>query len=214
MTTNTRRTFWGALLYMISPAVMLIPQLIAELAWTNPRYDPIYNWVSDSGVPIVTKVGDHIINSPLHALMNFGFVGVGVTSFVAFLILRPVWLRGIWGRILPDLYALGIILVGFFPGYDWQFQAFHGIGAMTVLIAGDVLLIRFGLVNLRAGHRTTAIIQFVLAAIGIISIPVMTVLSASSVGGLLERLAIYPVLLLNFVQGLQFLRTNRQEALA
>jgi hypothetical protein len=208
--TKTSRTRWGAWLLTLSPFVWFIPQLIAESAWTHPHYNPLLNWISDNGVPVVTKFGTHLINSPLHIVMNIGFVGHALFFFAAYWLLRPLWLKGRWAHIMPYLYTIGVLFVGFFPGYDWALRPLHPLGATTFLIVGDILAIRFGRMHLRANRRLLGYLEIILGIIGLVAIPVMFAFYTSGFEGLIERFSIYPVLLFDLVQGLHFLRESRK----
>lgn len=210
-TTNTSRTRLGAWLLTISPLIWFIPQLIAEAAWTKPHYNPILNWVSDNGVPVITKFGTHFINSPLHALMNFGFIGHALTFLVAYLLLRPVWLKGRWAQILPWLYAIGVTMVGTFPGYDWTFRPLHPLGATIFLIAGEILAVRFGWQHLRNNRRILGWVAIALGIVSFIAIPTMFGFYTSGFEGLIERFSIYPVLIFDLIQGIAFLHQPQTE---
>lgn len=195
----------GAWLLIIAPFIMFIPQLISEVAWNQPRYNPIFNWVSDNGVPVVTKFGTHVINSPLHALMNIGFVGNGILVLAAFILLRDKWLQGISNSILPILYSVGVVLVGTFPGYEWRLSFLHSIGATLFLIAGELLSINFGRYYLNKNNRGLGWALITLGIFSFMAFLVMFGFSSSGFEGLIERLSIYPVLITTLIEGIAFL---------
>lgn len=85
----TKRSKWGISLLIAAPLIYILGEFISSLAWGNPDYHYLTNWISDLGVPIVTKT----INSPWHNIMNTGFITYGILAFLAFYLLQKVFYR-------------------------------------------------------------------------------------------------------------------------
>lgn len=205
---NKQRTNLGAIIAIIAVLAFLIPQMIAASAWSDPAYDPILNWISDLGVPIVTKLGTHVIDSPLHMVMNFGFISHAVLAFVSFLLLVPVIPKGRAYKILPIIYSVGVILVGIFPGHEWKFAYLHGLGALMFLLSAHSLSIMYGRTHIKNNSRIIRYMEIILGIIGFVSIPIMFALSTSGYEGLLERMTIYPVFASTIIRSIFYLRNN------
>lgn len=190
---NKLRLKIGSVFIIIAVIVFFIALIIAQSAWSKPSYSPVSNWISDLGVPIDTYIGDNHVVSPLHAVMNFGFIAHALLVGFGYIILRPYLTQNRFIRILPIFYIIGVLFIGLFPGYDFQFSYLHGVGAIFLLISGHLLSILYGRYHIKLGYQRIGIIHIMLGIIGFIAIPVMFALVNSGWGGLIERIAIYPI---------------------
>lgn len=203
----------GAILLLISPFVMWIPQIITELAWKEPAYNPVFNWISDNGVPVITKLGTHQINSPFYLLMNIGFVSYAIVFFIGYMMLKEIWLEDKVGKILPLVFSVGVILIGLFPGYAWRLVVFHALGALMFLLSGNILLVMFGRKELINKYTKVGVILIALSVVSIIALVVMMIFSSSGFEGLMERISIYAVMVGISLQGLFFLKNVQHHSI-
>ncbi|MEJ6348945.1 DUF998 domain-containing protein [Holzapfeliella sp. He02] len=207
MSTQTKQRL-GSLLSILSVAIILLAQIITEFSWINPRYNPILNWVSDLGVPVVTTYGTHLINSPLYFVMNTGFILGGLIYFVGFLLRKSTVPRTKTYQVAPITYTIGLLLIGIFPGYDWALHMFHPLGALVFLLSGDLLAISFGRIQLKS-NQALGRTSIALGVISLIVIPVMFTFSTSGFEGLIERVAIYPVFIAIVIRHIHELRAKK-----
>src|SRR5690606_9949324 len=118
--------------------------------------------------------------------------------------------RTVLGLVLA--YGLGVVVVGLFPtGMPSTRSDIHGVGAALTIAGGSVLLLALA-VSLSARYRRLALLT---AVLGLISLG-GTLCGVLEIGGfgLVERIAVYSVLLWQVLVGVAVLtrraRTGRQ----
>lgn len=203
----TKRNKWRISLLIIAPLIYLLGEFISSLAWNNPDYHYLTNWISDLGVPIITKM----INSPWHNIMNTGFITYGILAFLAFYLLQKVFYKR--RRVVLSfafIQSLGIILVGLFPGYPWWGIVFHGLGALMAIVGGNLCLI-FASHAIKQAPSKKSFVRFsnFLGIIGIVSF--ILCLSLSTVftyDAVFERLSVYTIMLWDIIFAGYLLRTK------
>lgn len=199
-----RGTRFGSLALVLGAVVFFAAEFLSSRGWIGPQYSYISNFISELGIPVVLE---HI-NSPLHALMNTGFVAYGLLIVLGYALLKKALPTGRLATVAVILLiasGIGVILVGFFPGYQWRYSFVHTTGAMLVIYAGNVgdILISTGLVREKSSRF--AVCGIVLGIVGIVSSIVMAMNYTSVYAGLYERLAIYPTIIFNLALGLSLL---------
>ncbi|MCW6508125.1 DUF998 domain-containing protein [Lichenifustis flavocetrariae] len=141
-----RRNAAGAIV-LVACGQYLVAEGIAAAAWREPPYSYLNNYISDLGV---TACGGNGPCSPLHAVMNIGFLLSGVLAIAAALLLAPLWMRPGWGLALAALAALhgiGSIIVGLVhsePGAAHGTPHLHVLGAYAAILGGNLALIVAG----------------------------------------------------------------------
>src|SRR5688572_24616391 len=97
--------------------VYLTAEAVTARGWATPRYSYVDNYVSDLGAPICATWSGRPVCSPLHSVMNTGFVLDGV-----FFLLGAILAVGLAGRsgtrlfvVLAIAHALGLALVAGVP---------------------------------------------------------------------------------------------------
>lgn len=181
--------------------VYFLGELITAAAWNKAPYDWNNNYISDLGVPECLTL-DRVVCSPAHAVMNTAFIGVGVLTLIALVLLNR--LLSDWRRVIlvitAALFAIGIIIVGSFPGSTAEAiggeirMMMHSIGALLAIGVGNLMLLAAGLVFWRS-HRVYAIISLALAIIGLAAIAGTKINGFGLGAGGIERVAVYPVVL-------------------
>ncbi|MDO5628997.1 MAG: DUF998 domain-containing protein [Mobilicoccus sp.] len=204
-----RSTRWGALTWVL----LLLPILVeipVALAWDQPPYDPVHLTISDLGATTCTTIdypeGPVAVCSPLHGLMNAATVLGGVLLGVGGVLLRRLAPSG-WKRA-----AFPVLLV--VSGLSWLAAALvpvdvdlalHVILALPAFLTYPValLLVDRGpgpLLRVRRSARWVAVFCLVATLVTLLA-PL-----AGLPLGLIERLALYPVLLWSIVVGAAVLR--------
>jgi len=136
-----------------------VTEAITALAWKNPVYSYVHNFISDLGVsgPPVIFEGRHIY-SPWYWLMNTGFIIEGILAVTAAFLLRPL-LTSKASRItiisLALLHGAGMFMVAIVHGSPGTLHArigiVHVIGASLAIILGNVECIWAGVAAAKSG---------------------------------------------------------------
>ena len=183
--------------------IFFLAEFIAAAAWTNPPYSYTYHYISNLGVHGPSEGFGQFMYSPLAWVMNTGFFLFGITLFIGAAMLKGLQGRRRWAVLIPAfLLAVGGVLLGFFPGTgeapDSGAVDFHSLGALAAIVGGNVLVIILGRLHRYVGiTQKTGKAMIVLGVIGLISL--VGFLSVAGTGanliGLVERCAVYPVLI-------------------
>jgi hypothetical membrane protein len=197
-----RRRAAGALL-VAGAVIFFLAEFLAAAAWTDPPYSYTYHYISNLGVHGPVEALNQYMYSPLAWVMNTGFFLFGITVFVGVVMLRG--LRG-WRRwavfILATLVAVGGVLLAFFHGDGTVTDGavdYHSLGALASIVGGNVLVILLGRLHRLIGvARKPGRAMVVLGVFGLVSLVGFLALAGSGANvliGLVERCAVYPVLI-------------------
>jgi hypothetical membrane protein len=205
----------GAVLFILAGLVFLSTEAIAASAWSNPVYKYSQNYISDLGIPVVTEFDGQMINSPLHGVMNFGFIAYGILFIAAYILILSV-LSGkkkIIGIVLAMIYGFGVFLIAIFPGYNWEFQIFHARGAAMMIYGSNLLILITGLLVKREILKRWFVgLCAGLCVIGFAGF-FMLINGAFGYKGITERIAVYPIIAWCIIFGiLLFLRIRKKDA--
>jgi hypothetical membrane protein len=195
----------SAVLWILAAAIYLVAEAVSASAF--PGYSYATNYISDLGVPDVGQFQGRTIDSPLHLVMNAAFVlhGVLFAGAAAFAVRAGGWRRGArrWFLGAALVHAVGIILVGLFPGSqtnaDNGLISLHVLGAAMAIIAGNVAAIVAGRTALRESPRWLGSASVALGVIGLLGLVMLLVDSNSAAftllaDGVWERIAVYTIL--------------------
>lgn len=198
-----RSSIAAAVLWMLSALVHLTTEAVTAAAFAGYSYAT--NYISDLGIPDVGEYQGRAIDSPLHVVMNVGFVVQGGLYLAAACIVVRTCSTGL-GRLLVALaivYAIGISLVGTVHGTqasdDDGSAIFHVLGAGMAIISGNVVAIAVGVGVSREHPRSPcALASIALGAVGLIGLAMLQVDSATTrvdllADGVWERIAVYAV---------------------
>ena len=201
MHLTRRRTILTALLAIFGPLVFLVCEAISAQAWTAGVYDYGHNFISDLGTTVCgSTFGGREMCSPLHAVMNFGFVAMGLATATAAVLLgtRLVGRRRVALFVLGPTIALGMLLVAGFPGgveseADGTI-ALHALGAGLAIAAGNLTAIVVGSASIRLGFaRWHRMLVVTLGIVGLIAL-VLTVADPGLLdAAIFERTAVYAI---------------------
>jgi hypothetical membrane protein len=198
--TGQRRS--AATVLIASAVIFFLAESISSAAWTDHPYSYTYHYISDLGVrgPLVAL--DQYMYSALAWVMNTGFFFFGVATFTGVALLRGLSDRRGWGvRILATVVGAGGVVLAFFHGDGKADQNgtldYHSLGALAAIVGGNVLIILLGLMRRRIGvAQKPGRAMIGLGAFGLVSmVAFIAVAGANVLVGLVERCAVYPVLI-------------------
>lgn len=137
------------LLWVAAPLAYLAAEALSSSAF--PGYSYAANYISDLGVPDVGTFEGRHIDSPLHAVMNAGFVAQGLLFFIGLAMLAPM-LRRTWSAAIFLLFGAchtaGIVLVAVVSGSEANalngLGIWHGVGAVAAIAGGNLVAIVSG----------------------------------------------------------------------
>jgi hypothetical membrane protein len=195
--------------------VYVASETIAASAFPGHSYAA--NYISDLGVPEVVGYQGRAIDSPLHVVMNTGFVLQGVLYLLAAVIATRALRTGPRRAFLAlaAVHAVGITVVGLVPGsaasaasgIGWM----HVVGAGMAILAGDSASIVAGLGSRRAGaSRPVRVASVALGAVGLVSLALLQLLGGSDVDGIWERGSVYTVTAWELLAGIAVLVAARR----
>lgn len=212
------------MLLILNAAAYIAAEAIAAAAWQNPAYSYSFNYISDLGVPDVARFQGRMVDSPLHAVMNTGFIIHGIIFILAALLLRHTITRTGPHRtylVLAVLHGIGISLVGLFHGsqaaVDDGTAALHGLGALLAIGAGNTAAIITGIHLARSrgrpgagsrGCRSGRGVGRVLSVLGIVGVTAFAYLLATTgtdIDGIPERIAVYTIMTAEVIAGIALL---------
>lgn len=198
-----RSSIAAGVLWMLSALVHLTTEAVTAAAFAGYSYAT--NYISDLGIPDVGEYQGRAIDSPLHTVMNVGFVVQGALYLAAACIVVRTCSTGL-GRLLVALaivYAIGISLVGIVHGSqasdDDGSAIFHVLGAGMAIISGNVVAIAVGVGVSREHPRSPyALASIALGVVGLVGLAMLQVDSATTrvdllADGVWERIAVYAV---------------------
>ncbi|MFJ3957229.1 DUF998 domain-containing protein [Arthrobacter sp. NPDC090010] len=216
-TTTAHRA--AGVLFILAPCWYLFCEMVAALGF--PGYDYARNYISDLGVPAGGVLEGRAMDSRLAEVMNAGFIGEGllITLGVVLLIASGAGRSRRFGVLAALLlvHSVGIAVVGLVHGSPANvangLMAFHGLGAVAAIGAGNAAALVAGLgdalsshdaVRHRAVYRT---VSTVLGAAGFL-FAVLLVTHFQLPDGVWERGSVYTIIAWQLLTGVVLLRRN------
>lgn len=201
----------------LAPLVFLISEAISATAWSAGTYDYGHNFISDLGTTVCgSTFAGRIMCSPLHGVMNVGFVvmGVGVAVAVALLARRLPGARRALSTVFGCLVAVGMILVATVHGgvesVDNGTIAIHALGAAAAIALGNVLAIIMGTNARRLGFpRWYSRAAVALGTIGLVGLILLLSGSAVLDPAVFERISVYAIFVWLFLTSAAQLTSSR-----
>jgi hypothetical membrane protein len=202
MIMSNSRTTVGAWLCVVALPLFLMAQLLVAAAWRTP-YSWSANNISDLGNVSCGPWGDdqRYVCSPLHLVMNTGFVLIGLLIVSGVILL---WGSAHLGNRASSLMILlagcGYVVVGLAPA-DLHENIHVVVGAIPIFFAGNAALL---LAAIGSGRpRAMRFIALLLSAVGIGGTPLFLQRRYLGLGmGGMERVAAWPLLIFLALAGL------------
>ncbi|MDB5693246.1 MAG: hypothetical protein JWO81_2309 [Alphaproteobacteria bacterium] len=198
--------------------VYLAAEAAAANAWKALPYSYRTNWISDLGAPVAGVFHGREVDSPLHALMNAGFLADGMLFLVgAILLARSTPAKRATGFLaLAAAHAAGMILVGLVPETaPAPTASLHLLGALLAIGGGNLAIMLAPRRVPPPGRRPSG--GMVLGLVGLAGFLALTAggaifphLLASAGPGLVERLSVYPITAWELLTGLALLVASRK----
>jgi hypothetical membrane protein len=214
----TTLTRVGAIALIAGPVLFGACEAISAWAWRDPTYSYARNWISDLGVPDPGTFQGRVIDSPLDWVMNTGFALGGLA-----LLLGVIAVTGRVRRrrtrsaalVLGVAAGLGYVLVGLThtstaAAADGTI-ILHFTGAFLAILGGNTLALVLGVHWWRRpGTRFLGRTAALLGALGLLAAItlIVTATSTSAPNGLIERVAVYTLLLFEIRTGLHLVATR------
>jgi hypothetical membrane protein len=200
---------------LLGSVVYLAAEAIAAAAWKSPSYSYAENWISDLGSATSGVFQGRELNSPLHVVMNTGFIVQGLLVGLAIVLLSRtiVGRTGRFTAVMGVVIAVGYVLVGTFHGSLQAEQdgtlALHFTGAALAIFGGNVLALVLGLHWRRsAGTRTLGLLSAVVGALGLLAaVVLMATFTVDVPSGLIERCSVYSIVLWEILVAVALLRS-------
>lgn len=184
-----------------APLVFLVTEAIAAFGWSAGSYQYAYNYISDLGTTVCGSFDGRQMCSPLHAVMNFGYVAMSLALAITVILLAPALPRGrrIAARIFAVLVPVGMILVASFPGGVESVPdgtiLLHVLGAVLAILSGNILAILIGSSGRKKlgwptwyGPTSAA-----LGLVGLIGLLLVVVAGSYEHSAVFERISVYAI---------------------
>jgi hypothetical membrane protein len=188
----------AALIYLVSEALA---------AWRfSPAYSYRRNFISELGVPqCIRMLHDPLSCSPLHAVMNLGFVAEGTLFILAVALVFPSLhslSRYAFG-VIGAGHGIGLMLVGLFHAAGANVASggarYHLLGATLAIFGGNIAIIFSPVAKDLSGPSGLQAFGKIAGSIGILAAAMFTVTVARQKIFALdyaswERLSVYTIL--------------------
>ena len=178
----------GSLYYVVAEAVCAT---FFNASFSNAY---VFHTISELGIPN--------LNSPLFWLMNSAFILVGLAlifgyfyRFKDFIVKNKAIIS-----IFTLITGLGVIIVGMIHGGNPLTSGYHTLGAVMVILGGNVMLILISrsMDDFGDYQKTTLI----LGIFGLISFWIMFFIIGNAYMPVFERLSVYTLIIWSFLTGL------------
>ncbi len=180
----------GPLCYAVGVQYFLV-QLVVALRW-SPAYSISRNTISDLGNTACGAWHGRYVCSPLHDLMNWSFIVLGVTMMVGSVFIFRDFAKGraaATGLTAMAISGLGVVMVGLFP--ENSVPALHGLRAAIPFVLGNgaLLVLAFAL-EMPMPMRVYAFLSGTVAILGLAAYASGHYLGLGEGG--MERVVAYP----------------------
>jgi hypothetical membrane protein len=187
---SARHPRLGPVLY-IAGIQYFVVQFIVALQWV-PSYSLSGDTISDLGNTACGTWNGRYVCSPLHGLMNWSFVGLGITMTLGSVLISRYSATG-WALkaafAMMAISGVGVMVVGFYP--ENTVSALHGLGAAIPFVLGNASLIILAL-----SFRMPALLRSYTFLSGVIALLGLVVYASGHYLGLgeggIERVVAYP----------------------
>jgi hypothetical membrane protein len=205
----------AAAAFLLGPIIYLAAEAISAAAWKSPTYSYADNWISDLGSATAGMFQGRELDSPLHTVMNSGFIIQGILFGIATVLLsRTLSGRSTFTAVTGIVTMIGYILVGTFHGSLQAQQngtlALHFTGATLAILGGNVLALVLGIHWRKTPEtRLIGLISIIAGAFGLVSVTVLFVtFDAGLPSGAIERGSVYTIVIWQLAVAVALLRSR------
>ncbi len=198
-----------------------VGEFAAAALWGGGTYSFRFDYISDLGAVVCREIDGSPVCSPGNVFMNGAFVVQGFVTAVGGLLATHLLLphRAIrWVvTVLLLISAAGSVMVGFFHGSfglpPTGLNRLHWLGAAMAIFGGNLGILVFGVSAIWRGPRSWAVFAISAGSVGLIALfcfrsPIERMLGS----GLLERLAVDPIIVWVIATGIMLLIRSRRHA--
>ncbi len=207
---------WGlaaaALILIAAVLEYVVTEAITAAAWKTPVYSYASNWISDLGATDCSTFQGREVCSPLHDVMNSGFIVQGVLFLIASILLLQLFSGAsrYVSLVLALIYSIGFILVGSFHRSTAATAngtvTFHYLGAFMAILGGNIAAIVTGFQWHRLEMpRWYGRLSIGLGFLGIACGVVLGTTIGRIPSGIPERASVYTILLWQLLTGIVLL---------
>ncbi len=205
----------AAATFLLGPVIYLAAEAIAAAAWKSPTYSYADNWISDLGSATAGVFQGRELNSPLHVVMNTGFIVQGILFGIAAVLLsRTLSGRRTFTAVMGVVTMIGYVLVGTFHG-SLQAQQngtlpLHFTGATLAIVGGNVLALVLGIHWRKTPEtRLIGLISIIVGAFGLVSVTALFLtFDAGLPSGAIERGSVYTIVIWQLAVAVALLRSR------
>ncbi|MGW2092182.1 DUF998 domain-containing protein [Promicromonospora sukumoe] len=190
----------AALFAFLGPVAFLVAEAVSAVAWTAGAYDYGVNFISDLGTTVCgAEYGGRVMCSPLHAVMNAGFVTMGLSMGGLFtvLALRRRGAVGVLVAVAGWFVTLGMFLVALFPGGAESVGdgtiVLHVLGAAVAILLPNALFVVVGARARRFGLPAWSAVTVVLGVVGLVGLVLTLAPQGLAEPAVFERVAVYSI---------------------
>lgn len=218
MPTRPRSARTAAAALLLGPAVYLTAEAVSAAAWTHPTYSYLHNWISDLGSSTTGTFQGREIDSPLHQVMNAGFLLQGLLFAIGALAIAGRLPRRVrrTTTALTVATAIGYALLAVFHGSPQAAEdgslALHYLGATLAILGANALAIVLGVHWWNdPAHRSLGHASVPLGVLGLVAVVVLFSTTNSGLpAGLIERVSVYTAVVWQVRVALHLLLAGRR----
>ncbi|WP_407377347.1 DUF998 domain-containing protein [Methanobrevibacter sp.] len=189
----------AGIVLIIGSLYYLLAEAISAIFFNDTLLNTyLFHTISELGIPNA--------NSPLSIVMNSAFILVGLTLIFANLYKFRDFIiknRTIFS-ILTLISGIGVIIVGLIHGGNPLTSGYHTLGAVMVILGGNILLVLISRSMDDFGTYQKA--TLILGAFGIIVFWVMFFSMGSVIMPVYERLSVYTLIVWSIMTGVLMLK--------
>ncbi|MFI8527369.1 hypothetical protein ACIGB8_23130 [Promicromonospora sukumoe] len=215
--TSRALTRLAAVLAFLGPVAFLVAEAVSAVAWSAGAYDYGVNFISDLGTTVCgAEYGGRVMCSPLHAVMNAGFVTMGLSMGGLFtvLALRRRGAVGVLVAVAGWSVTLGMFLVALFPGGAESVGdgtiVLHVLGAAVAILFANALFVVVGARARRFGLPAWSAATVVLGVVGLVGLVLTLAPQELAEPAVFERVAVYSIFAACGVTGAALLAASRR----
>ena len=197
LSVRRARSVVGGVLWLTT-AQFFVVQAVAQNSWRGSEpYSLTRSWISDLGAVTCGTYrggGGALVCSPRHALVNTGFVVLGIQVLAGAILLQPVLGKGRSAHIATWMLVIAGAALPFVAGFPEDTgRPWHAVFATIHLATAGLGMVAAGLALWSTGRLLAGAASFVLGLASLVGTLLTGAGSGAGVGrAAVERLAAWP----------------------